>query len=269
MIREIEIEFPNQSDVVSFNILKNKKRDVQKLIDDLSSISSNYISIFISYRDSVFAEELQLKSQISFAIFFLFFCSSLLEMMSKHINIKTSVERVEVIDHVRSWKDITSSEIEAFIRILLYMSVSFMSRIIDYWNLNSKRAIHVLIIESMSCMRFQQIKRFWKISHFINDQKTDIRDSHWWKKLDLLIINFRKASKRYWTSDSHVSVDEQLVEFRERCAHAMMLTSKAVEVSFKLYSICQNNYLIDFLFISKIWSQNVEKQVWNADFLLR
>jgi hypothetical protein len=179
--------------------------------------------------------------------------------MFKHINIKTDVERAEVIDHVRSWKDNTSSEIEAFIKILLYMNVFFMSRMKNYWNFYSKRVIHVLIVESMSYKRFQQIKRFLKISHFINDQKIDTRDLQWWKKLKSLISNFRKTSKRYWTFDNHVSINEQLIEFRKRFAHALMLACKAAEVRFKIYSIFQNNYLIDFLFILKIWSQNIKK----------
>ncbi len=59
MVREIEIEIPDQSDVVPPNILKGKKHDVQKLIDDLPPLSSNYTPILISYRDPVPAEELQ------------------------------------------------------------------------------------------------------------------------------------------------------------------------------------------------------------------
>ncbi len=39
MTREIEIEILDQSDVVSFNILKDEKHDVNKLINDLFSIA--------------------------------------------------------------------------------------------------------------------------------------------------------------------------------------------------------------------------------------
>lgn len=208
MTREIEIEISNQSDVVLLNILKRKKHDVQKLIDDLLSLSSNYNLIIISYRDSVLVEEFQNKSQISFALFSLFFCSSFLEIMIKHINIKTSIKRIKAHDHVRSWKDITFFEIDAFIEILLYMSISFISRVFDYWNLDSKQAINVLIIDSMSCKRWEQIKRYLKIFNLTNDQQIDTRDSHWWKKLKSLTSNFRNASKKYWTSDNQMSIDQ-------------------------------------------------------------
>ncbi len=116
MTREIEIKISNQSDVISSNILNEKKRDVDKLIHDLSSISSNYISISVSSRDSILHERLQLKSQTSFSLFILFFCFTLLQIMIKHINIKINLKRFEVIDQARSWKESTSTEIKLLLR---------------------------------------------------------------------------------------------------------------------------------------------------------
>jgi hypothetical protein len=184
MIRKIEIKIFDQSNVIFSNILKKKKRDVQKLIDDLLSILSNYIFMFISYREFMFVEELQFKFQSSILLFHMFFSSFLPQIMSKHINFKTSLERNEVSHRIKSWTKSTSAEIDAFIEILLYMSISSMPRIADYWNLDSKRAIHELIVNCMSCQRWEQIKRYLKISDLINDQKIDTRGSYWWKKLN-------------------------------------------------------------------------------------
>jgi hypothetical protein len=267
MTREIEIEISDQSDAISLNILKRKKRDVEKLIAELSSLSSNYISISMSSRSFVSHERLQIKSQTSFSLFTLFFCSTLLEIMIKHINIKTQLKKVEVTSHSRLWHDITSTEIEAFIEILLYIRLNFMLRISNYWNFDSKHSIHVLIINCMSCYRWKQIKRFLKIFNLVENEKIDTRDFHWWKKLESLITDFRIVSKKYWTSDNHLSIDEQLIDFRERFVHTMMLICKIAKVNFKLYSLCQKNYLIDFLFTSKIWSQNMKNRVWKADIL--
>jgi hypothetical protein len=188
--------------------------------------------------------------------------------MIKHINLKINLKKVQVIRHSRSWHDITSTEIKVFIEILLYMSLCSLSRVKNYWNIHSKRVIHFMIINCMSCNRWEQIKRFLKIFNSIDDQKVDTRDSHWWKKLKSLITDFRIVSKKYWTSDSHLFIDEQLVDFRRRSAHTMMMICKTVEVRFKLYSLCQKNYFIDFLFISKIWSQNMKNldlKCWHSD----
>jgi hypothetical protein len=102
MTREIEIEISNQSDVILSNILQEKKRDVQKLIDDLPAISSNYIFVSVSQRDAISHERLQLKQQTPFSLFSLFICSNLLEIMIKHINIKIDLKRVEVLRYSRS-----------------------------------------------------------------------------------------------------------------------------------------------------------------------
>jgi hypothetical protein len=148
------------------------------------------------------------------------------------------------------------------------MRVSHKTRAKDYWNRDSKRSIHVQIIDCMIFIRWEQIKRYLKIFNSLNDQKIDTRDSHWWKKLKFLITDFRTISEKFWTSDSHVSINEQLIEFQKRSVHTMQLICKTAEVSFKLYSLCQKNYLIDFLFISKIWSQNMKKsdlKCWHSD----
>lgn len=252
MTREIEIEIPDQSDVIPPNILKGKKHDVQKLIDDLPPISPNYAPLSIPLRDSIPHQELRMKQQTPFSLFQLFFCSSLLQIMAKHTNIKANLERSKATHHQRPWKDTTSTEIGAFIGILLYMGISSLPRTRDFWNHDLNRPIHLMIINCMNCQRWAQIKRYLKISNPIEDEKIDTRGPDWWKKLDPLVTEFRSASKRYWTPGSHVSVDEQLVGFRGRCAHTMQLACKAAGVGFKLYSICQDNYLIDFLFTSKV-----------------
>jgi hypothetical protein len=48
----------------------------------------------------------------------------------------------------------------------------------------------------------------------------------------------------------------------------MQLIYKIAEVNFKLYNLCQKNYLIDFLFIFKIWNQNMKKldlKCWHSE----
>ncbi len=102
MTREIEIEISDQSDVILSNILREKKRDVDKLINELFSIFLNYVSISISFKNLEFHEELRRKSQISFLLFQLFFCFSIFQIMIDHINIKISLKKVEIFDHVRS-----------------------------------------------------------------------------------------------------------------------------------------------------------------------
>jgi hypothetical protein len=160
MIREIEIEISDQSDAIFSNILREKKRDVDKLINDLSSIFSNYAFTFILFRVFMFHEELRFKYQISFSIFQLFFCLCLLQIMTNHINIKINLKRIEVSRKQRSWTSITSTETEAFVEILLYISINSLSRITDYWNHDVNRFINFMIINCMSNKRWKKIERY-------------------------------------------------------------------------------------------------------------
>jgi hypothetical protein len=141
-----------------------------------------------------------------------------------------------------------------------------LSRTRDYWNTDFNRAIHILIFNFMRCNKWKQIKRYLKIFNSLENEKLNTRDSDWWKKLQSLTSDFRRTSKAYWLSESHVSVDEQLVKFKRRSRHTMQIASKATEVKFKLYNLCQQNYLYNFLFIFKIWSHNVESLSLNNWF---
>ncbi len=122
MTRDIEIEISDQSNVASTNILKEKKHDVDKLIANLSLIFSNYTLIFISFRELMPHDELRFKFQTSFFLFQLFLSSFLLQIMTTHINIKIDLKRAEVFRKQRSWTSITFAEIEAFVKILLYIA---------------------------------------------------------------------------------------------------------------------------------------------------
>jgi hypothetical protein len=131
-----------------------------------------YNLISILFREFTSHEKLLLNSQTSLTLFQLFFCSFVLQIMINHINMKIYLERVEVFMHARLWRNITSAKIEALVKILLYMSISYMSRTIDYWNLNSTRTIDALIVNRMSSKRWEQIKRYLKISNLVDDEWT-------------------------------------------------------------------------------------------------
>ena len=48
-----------------------------------------------------------------------------------------------------------------------------------------------------------------------------------------------------------ISIDEQLVLFKGRSRHTLQITRKSAHEGFKIYSLCQDNYLLSFMFTSK------------------
>jgi hypothetical protein len=257
-MRGIEIEVPDQSDVLPPSVLKESVRknrpSVQSIIDSIPPPSSNYSSIIVPFRTPEAEETLSLIPQTPLSLFHLFFSFNIFETMAKNTNLKASKRNDlnNVKPRQRVWHDTSASEVGAFLGILLYMGYTLMPRIADYWNIDPKFAIHETVIQSMSIVRWEQIKRFLKISNPSDDEKIDTRGPDWWKKLEPLATSFRKASKKYWIPGSHLSVDEQLILFRGRSCHTMQIATKAAGVGFKIYSLCQENYLYDFLFSSKV-----------------
>lgn len=61
-----------------------------------------------------------------------------------------------------------------------------------------------------------------------------------------------KASLASIDPGKHVSIDEQLILFKGRTRHSMMIASKEAGQGFKVYSLCVGNYLIWFKFTSKL-----------------
>ena len=63
--------------------------------------------------------------------------------------------------------------------------------------------------------------------------------------------HIRQVSRSSISPGKHVSIDEQLVLFKGRSKHTIMINSKEAGQGFKLYSLCVSNYLIWFIFTSK------------------
>ncbi len=265
-MKRTKIEMFDQSDEILQSIVKEKKSNVQKIIDDLSSCSSKYSSIRVSYCKFKLSDELRSQQHISFSIFQLFIFFIFFQIMTKHININVDLKRNEVIHQQKSWHDVTKAEIEAFIDILFYMSYIVLLSIRNYWNIDSDHVLHVLVFNSMSIRRWKQIKKYLKIFNLLENVKIDSRDFDWWKKLDSLTSDFRKISKTHWFSDNHVSINEQLIKFKKRSCHIMQMINKTIEIEFKIYNFCQENYFFDFLFSSKIWNQDVRFSHLNCWF---
>ena len=98
-------------------------------------------------------------------------------------------------------------------------------------------------------MRFQEIKGYLKLS----DPQTDgdPKTTHWVDKINPILSDFLKASRRHLTPGRDVSIDEQLIGFRGRSRHTLTIGSKEAGTGFKSYCICWDNYLISLRFTSK------------------
>ncbi len=256
--RDCEFEIFGESDALSFAVQKEanqkKKPTVHEVLETISTARESFSPLRIEARSpvSLVPDHIQTSLQL-FSLFISFNMRCIIaENINKNAIMKQKKEKIEKqeLKHCRAWRLTNDHEMRIFMKILLYMSLYHYLKYENYWNVQSTKSIFNEIIRAMSRERFSQILRYWKI--FNSNENLNFRESDFWKKLESLIFDIRKASRQYWKSDRNVSVDEQLILFRERFKHIMMLSTKAAEVSFKIYSLCQKNYMLDFLFMSKI-----------------
>ena len=158
-MRGIEIEVPNQPNALPPFIekkrVKRNKPLLESIIDSIPSPSFKYSPIAVPLRLSESYETLKIKKQILFDLFLFFFDLNIFKIIAENINLKVNKEYSRNSQHQRYWHDIFVFEIDAFLRILLYMSYARMPRIADYWNTNLSLAVHKMMIQNMSLNKWK------------------------------------------------------------------------------------------------------------------
>ena len=231
----------------------NRNRGVEGLLADIPECnSSTYQPVLINQRN---AKSLAPPGATPIELFRLFITPRHCRLIAEHTNHKAQDHEGRTEGECkRPWHDTTASEIEVFLGAHLFMGLDRLNSVTDYWSQRYDKAITMPIQNAMSANRFQQIKRFLKI----NDGRTELpnlgKGSDWWKKLEPLATDIRTASLKYYQPSHNISIDEQLIGFKGRSRHTMTINNKKANKGFKLYSACDGNYLLGFLFASKVGS---------------
>jgi len=134
------------------------------------------------------------------------------------------------------------------------MGLISINRTKSYWDTHSDVHGNPEIPQAMSLNRFEQIKRFLKLSDPNTDPepKSSGYKKLWTAKLEPFSTLFQQACKQYLHPGRNVSVDEQLILFKDRFKHTMNILSKEADRGFKIYCLCSENYLYAFMYASKI-----------------
>lgn len=228
----------------------NSKMPLSSLLADVPPISK-YYPVQVHGRDARTNLPDNVNLNRPFDFYDLFITRSHRTLFASHTNIKADIElRGQSKREQRRWHDTNEWEIGVFLGIILLMSLDHSPKIEDYWACQFNKPIYSAIQYSMGLKRFQQIKRFFKISDPHNEPASTGLD--WWKKLEPLTTDFQRASLQYYLPGTHISIDEQLVLFKGRSRHTMQLHVKEAGQGFKIYTLCKGNYLLATLFSSKV-----------------
>ena len=237
---------------VEKEVKKLAKRKLEDVIDAIPPIeNSTYTPMRIDPRDPSVNLPVGMKDRSPIGLFSLFVPQWLLNTIADETNAKAKrYYKGELKPQTRPWHDTTGTEIGAFFGVLLVSGLYKLPRTANYWNTHPDKPILVPIQRTFSLIRWEQIKRFFKIAP--HDPTYNSKGDQWYTKLNPWYLHIRKISREVLTPGREVSVDEQLILFKGRSAHTMQIGSKEAGIGFKIYSLCAENYLWDFVFTSPI-----------------
>ncbi len=110
-----------------------------------------------------------------------------------------------------------------------------------------------------SLVRWQQIDRFFHISPSeptdttppMDDPNVNCVVPPISSKLNPLNIHLREKFKQYWTTGTHLAVDETIVRFLGRATKTLKLPSKPTPEGFKIWCLANGGYVLDWPFHAK------------------
>ena len=145
----------------------------------------------------------------AYSIFCLFFDESTLSIIRDHTNQYAELDPPANKPFTRKWYPTTIGELRAFIGTCIWMGLHPESAITDFWNTNpDKGPIHQRVREHISLMRWQQIDRFFHIS--LPQTPNTPQAETPFDKLEPLNEHLRHLFKKYWTTGTHLAVDESI-----------------------------------------------------------
>ena len=180
-------------------------------------------------------------------VFSLFFNDDILIKFVEYTN-EYAAKHVSEEDKpfARKWYPTSLEELRAYIATYIYMGMHSQSEVPDYWNRDSNKGpIHPLIYDHIGLKRWQQIDRFLRISKPTTSQSTVF------EKLEELSEHLRHAFKQYWTTGTHLTVDESIQRFQGRSAATVNIPSKPVPEGYKIWILANSGYVLDWLFHAK------------------
>jgi len=108
--------------------------------------------------------DLPCDSSDPLAIWELFFPVGQVNTIRENTNRNAKLPDKTTYKYARNWKPICLAEVYIWLAILIYMGLYPQNDIESYWNRQDTKPIHKLVYSSMSCNRWEQIRRFFHIS---------------------------------------------------------------------------------------------------------
>lgn len=158
--------------------------------------------------------------------YFCLFVPILWDKFAQYTNVKADMESEKKDNHVREWRPTCAAECKAWVASVLW------------WCLMKYMSFHQFYDKSIypgrckrwfpSFTRWEQLKRFWKVSHPRKD-KDNVTD--WMFRVRELFDHFMLGSKANYWPNACVALDEVMKKFKGRCLLKQYIKNKPASFS--------------------------------------
>ena len=186
-------------------------------------------------------------------VFSLLFTDGILDIMANHTNenaAKALQDPPNDKPHMRLWKPTSAKELKAYMAVYIWMGLFPASQIKDFWNTDPlKGPTHTPITSHIGLKRWEQIERYFHIS-----KPQDLNDTTHqspFEKLEPLNEHLRHLFKKYWSTGTHLAVDETIQRFMGRSKETVNIPSKPEPEGFKIWVLANGGYILDWMFHAK------------------
>ena len=148
------------------------------------------------------------------------------------------------------WKPVTSSEILAYLGILIYMGIHPEPHISDYWDTNAENGSgRWPVRKTMGRDRWKQIDRYLHVWDPASDPTVERPDSkvrpH--EKVDPLWKLLLSSFQSYWKPGRDLAIDECIEGFTGRTHDTVNIPTKPTPIGFKIWILADAGYVYDLL----------------------
>ena len=217
-------------------------RGTKRPCEDPISISvGEYRPVIMSNRSIEACLPSNVRPNDAYGIFSLFFTKAVLDVLVKNTN-KYGVRHHQ---HLKApWKDISVTEMRAFLGILIYRSLYPHPKHRDLWNLDERKPIHKGLVHMMGRNRFLQLEASFHISD--PDIKGNI-----YSKVEPVNSMLLDRCKMFWRSSSALAVDECMSRFTGRLKEKLTIPTKPIPTGIKGWVIADKGYFIHWVWHAK------------------
>jgi hypothetical protein len=193
------------------------------------------------------------------ALFTLFFTDSVIDRIVQCTNINAENIRTDPVtsraQNIRfhdshnqlPWKPVSSSEILAYLGIIIYMGIHIEVHVNDYWNTKKPGPIHGSVRETMSRIRWKQIHRYFHVWGPTLDHSVSNKTARPHEKVDPLAKLLLPTFQRYWKPATDVAIDECIEGFTGRTSDTVNIPTKPTPIGFKIWVLADKGYVFDLL----------------------